>query len=95
MAGAVVVLVVCLASQGIAATGKFIANNTPKYVPTAKNLATEDPAKLIEVSFWLAPLNRAALDAVAKQLPWGCQTLESTRKTREPWVIDGHLDLGA
>jgi subtilase family serine protease len=64
----VVVLVACLASQGIAATGRFIANNTPKYVPTSKNLATEDPAKLIEVSFWLAPRNRAALDAVAKQL---------------------------
>jgi subtilase family serine protease len=64
----VVVLVGCLASQGIAATGTFIANNTPKYVATAKNLGTVDPTKIIEVSFWLAPLNRAELDAMAKQL---------------------------
>lgn len=64
----VVVLVGCLASQGTAATGTFIANNTPKYVATAKNLGTEDPAKVIEVSFWLTPVNRVELDAVAKQL---------------------------
>jgi len=64
----VAVLVGCLASQGMAATGTFIANNTPKYVATAKNLGTVDPTKIIEVSFWLPPLNRAELDAVAKQL---------------------------
>ena len=63
-----VVLIGCLASQGVAATGRFIAHNTPNYVTTAKNLGTEDPAKVIEVSFWLNPHNRAGLDALASQL---------------------------
>jgi subtilase family serine protease len=64
----VVVLVGCLASQGIAATGRFIGHNTPNYVKTARNVGTEDPAKVIEVSFWLNPHNRAGLDALASQL---------------------------
>src|SRR5579864_2501323 len=64
----VVVLIGCLASQGFAATGGFIAHNTPNYVATAANLGTEDPAKVIEVSFWLNPRNRGQLDALASQL---------------------------
>jgi Predicted protease len=64
----VVVLVGCLASQGIAATGRFIGHNTPNYVRTARNVGTEDPAKVIELSFWLNPHNRAGLDALASQL---------------------------
>ena len=64
----VVVLVGCLASQGIAATGRFIGHNTPNYVKTARNVGTEDPAKVIELSFWLNPRNRAGLDALASQL---------------------------
>ena len=63
-----VVLVGCLASQGLAATGRFIAHNTPNYVATAANLGTEDPARVIEVSFWLNPHNRGELDAIAKTL---------------------------
>ncbi|HWJ48435.1 MAG TPA: S53 family peptidase [Candidatus Udaeobacter sp.] len=64
----VVVLVGCLASQGVAATGRFIGHNTPNYVKTARNVGTEDPAKVIELSFWLNPRNRAGLDALASQL---------------------------
>src|SRR6266576_1803189 len=64
----VVVLIGCLASQGFAATGRFIAHNTPNYVATAANLGTEDPAKVIEVSFWLNPRNRGQLDAITKNL---------------------------
>jgi subtilase family serine protease len=64
----VVVLIGCLASRSFAATGRFIAHNTPNYVATAANLGTEDPAKVIEVSFWLNPRNRAGLDALAGQL---------------------------
>jgi subtilase family serine protease len=64
----VVVLIGCLASQGIAATGRFIAHNTPNYVATAANLGTEDPAKVIELSFWLNPHNRGELDTIAKRL---------------------------
>jgi subtilase family serine protease len=63
-----VVLIGCFASQGLAATGRFIAHNTPNYVATAANLGTEDPAKVIEVSFWLKPHNRGQLDAITKNL---------------------------
>jgi subtilase family serine protease len=54
------------AAQG--ATGRFIPNNTPKFVTTAKNLGPEDPAKIIDVSIWLNPHNRGALDALAHEL---------------------------
>jgi len=64
----VLVLVGCLAPQGMAATGKFIAHNTPPYVKTASNLGSEDPAKVIELSVWLQPHNRAGLDALTSQL---------------------------
>jgi subtilase family serine protease len=64
----VVVLIGCLASQGFAATGRFIAHNTPNYVATAANLGTEDPAKVIELSFWLNPHNRGELDTIANRL---------------------------
>jgi subtilase family serine protease len=64
----VVVLIGCLASQGFAATGRFIAHNTPNYVATAANLGTEDPAKVIELSFWLNPHNRGELDTIAMRL---------------------------
>src|SRR4029077_4510597 len=64
----VVALIGCVASQGFAATGRFIAHNTPNYVATAANLGAEDPAKVIEVSFWLNPRNQAGLDALARQL---------------------------
>jgi len=64
----VVVLIGCLTIQGAAATGQFIAHNTPPYVKTSKNLGAEDPAKIIEVSFWLQPRNRAGMDALASQL---------------------------
>jgi subtilase family serine protease len=37
-------------------------------VATAANLGAEDPAKVIEVSFWLNPSNQAGLDALASQL---------------------------
>lgn len=63
-----VVLIGCLASQGFAATGRFIAHNTPKYVATARNLGTEDPAKVIDVSVWLQPHKRSEMDALAGQL---------------------------
>ena len=64
----VLVVVASLVSPGVAASGRFIAHNTPNYVTTAKNLGTEDPAKVIEVSFWLQPHNKAGLDALASQL---------------------------
>jgi subtilase family serine protease len=49
------------------AAGK-IAHNTPRYVSTAKNLGTVDPAQTIDVSIWLNPHNRAEMDTLAAQL---------------------------
>jgi len=62
------VVIAGLASQGLAASGKFIAHNTPNYVGTAQNVGTEDPAKVIELSFWLQPRNRKALDSLTSQI---------------------------
>lgn len=49
-------------------SGKSVANNTPGYVATAKNLGAEDPAKMIEVSIWLQVHNRAEFDALTESL---------------------------
>jgi subtilase family serine protease len=50
------------------AAGKYVTHNTPNYVATAKNLGTVDASKVIEVSIWLNPHNRAELDTLARQL---------------------------
>jgi subtilase family serine protease len=50
------------------AAGKYVNHNTPNYVATAKNLGTVDATKVIEVSIWLNPHNRAELDTLARQL---------------------------
>jgi subtilase family serine protease len=64
----VLVMFAGLASQGLAATGRIIAHNTPNYVATAQNVGTEDPATVIELSFWLQPRNRKVLDAITAQI---------------------------
>src|SRR5215469_16860620 len=64
----VLVVAAGLASQGLAATARFIAHNTPNYVATSANIGTEDPAKVIELSFWLQPRNRKVLDAMTAQI---------------------------
>jgi subtilase family serine protease len=51
-----------------AAGGQYIANNTPPYVSAAKNLGTVDPSTTLDVSIWLQPHNRGALDAMAQEL---------------------------
>jgi subtilase family serine protease len=68
LAALLLTLIASVALPANAAGGKFIANNTPPYVSTAKNLGTEDPAKTIEVSLWLYPHNRAELDTLAQHL---------------------------
>jgi subtilase family serine protease len=62
------ILTTCAALPVSAATGRLIAQNTPSYVSTAKNLGRADPSKTIEVSIWLNPHNRGQLDALAGQL---------------------------
>jgi len=61
-------MVMGIATQGFAASGRFIAHNTPNYVATAKNVGTEDPAKVIELSFWLQPRSRKVLDSLTSQI---------------------------
>jgi subtilase family serine protease len=60
--------VATLLTSSAAAQAGRIANNTPGYVATAKNLGTADPSMTIEVSIWLNLHNRGQLDALAQQL---------------------------
>ncbi len=66
----IVVLVVigCALLSASTVGGKLITHNTPNYVATAKNLGTEDPAKVIEVSIWLQLHNRSQFDALTQSL---------------------------
>jgi subtilase family serine protease len=50
------------------AGGKLVANGTPSYVATAKNLGAEDSAKVIEVSIWLQLHNRSEFDVRTESL---------------------------
>jgi subtilase family serine protease len=63
-----VTLMACAALPALAASGAFIARNTPNYTRTAKNLGTVDPKSTIDVSLWLNPHNRAAMDTLAASL---------------------------
>jgi subtilase family serine protease len=63
-----VTLMICVALPAFAASGAFIAHNTPGYVKTAKNLGTANPSSTMEVSVWLNPHNRVQMDALAAQL---------------------------
>jgi subtilase family serine protease len=56
------------ALNAAAAGGHYIPHNTPPYVSKAKNLGTEDPSKIIEISVWLNPHNRSQMDELAQQL---------------------------
>src|SRR5271168_3713877 len=55
-------------ASAVTSGGKLIANNTPSYVATAKNLGAEDPAKTIEVSIWLQLHNRSQFDTLTQSL---------------------------
>lgn len=63
-------LAVCLAGGGPvrAADGQYIANNTPRFVATARKVGAADQSMRITVSLWLKPGNRAGMDALAQQL---------------------------
>jgi subtilase family serine protease len=62
------IMVAMSSSQAGAATGKLLANNTPGYVATGKNLGPEDAANVIEVSLWLQLHNRDQFDALTRSL---------------------------
>jgi subtilase family serine protease len=51
-----------------AAPGQTIQGNTPRFVAGSTILNHEDVSKIIEVSLWLQPRNKGAMDELAKQL---------------------------
>ena len=51
-----------------AADGQYIANNTPTFVAAAKSLGAAAESQRIEISLWLKPHNRAAMDTLAQQV---------------------------
>jgi subtilase family serine protease len=51
-----------------AAPGRTVAGNTPRFVSDSKVLSREVPTKVIEVSLWLEPRNRAEMDSLAHSL---------------------------
>ncbi len=63
-----IALIACVSLPALAASGAFIHNNTPNYVASAKNLGTENPSKIIDVSIWLNLHNRDQFDALAASL---------------------------
>jgi subtilase family serine protease len=63
-----VVATIGCALSAASTVGRLIANNTPGFVATANNLGAEDPTKVIEVSIWLQPHNRAQFDESTQSL---------------------------
>lgn len=51
-----------------ASAGQLVAHNTPGYVASSPNLGPEDSTKTIDVSIWLKPHNKTALDQLASTL---------------------------
>jgi subtilase family serine protease len=49
-------------------SSQVIANNTPRFVSTAKNLGPANTAQTIDVVVWLNPHNRADLDTLVEEL---------------------------
>jgi len=68
--GALVVAALSLsvAPASMAQAGQAILGNTPHFVSGSTVLNQEDPSKVIEITAWLAPSNRAEMDALAKDL---------------------------
>jgi subtilase family serine protease len=48
--------------------GRVISHNTPPYVSVSTYVKPENPAAVMDVTIWLKPHNRAAMDALAAQL---------------------------
>ena len=63
-------LVVVALAPGLraAAGGQAIANNTPAFVKSAKNLGVKSPSARVEISLWLQLHDQAGLEALHHQL---------------------------
>jgi subtilase family serine protease len=56
------------AAAAAPATPYVIANNTPRFVATAKKVGDVDASQVMDVTLWLTPHNRAALDSLTSRL---------------------------
>ncbi|MBV9762888.1 MAG: S8/S53 family peptidase [Acidobacteriaceae bacterium] len=56
------------AQAATSVSGQAIANNTPRFVATAKNLGPANPSEVIDVAIWLNPHNRAEMDSLVEEL---------------------------
>lgn len=65
---AIVIAMTCAPLPASISGGQIIANNTPSFVATAKNLGPENKTEVIQVSIWLQPHNRGELDALTASL---------------------------
>jgi subtilase family serine protease len=60
--------VACGAAQAAPVTKYVVANNTPRYASEGKKIGDVDASQVIDVTLWLTPHNRSALDSlVARQ----------------------------
>ena len=68
-----------------ASAGQLVAHNTPSYVAGSHNLGPEDSTKTIDVSIWLKPHNKAALDQLARSL------YDRTSPSYRQWLKTGDI----
>jgi subtilase family serine protease len=66
--GSLAALACSAALPASAASGHYIANNTPNFVATATNLGPANASETIDVSIWLRLANRGTLDKLVGQL---------------------------
>src|ERR1035438_8952563 len=65
---AIAAAMVAAAAPVHAAPGQTVGSNTPRFVAESKILGHEESSKVIEVSLWLQPRNRAEMDTLAHEL---------------------------
>ncbi len=64
---AVLTVMVAVAPPAFAAS-QVIAHNTPPYVSASTYVKAENPATIMDVTIWLNPRDRAAMDALAHEM---------------------------
>jgi subtilase family serine protease len=77
-----------LANPGFAqsATGRFIANNTPRQIEPAEDLGPEVASKTISVTLWLRPQAESAADQLVEQL------YDKSSANFHQWIREGQSD---
>jgi subtilase family serine protease len=65
---AIAAVMLTAAAPSHAAPGQTAGSNTPRFVAESEILGHEESSKVIEVSLWLQPRNRAEMDTLARDL---------------------------